>query len=63
MYYAAMYSKLAIAEHNMYDDPKYDLGEVELPYPVEANSTTGRAKKWIFHELEVCITDYFYDVC
>ena len=47
-----MYSKLAFDEH-LYEDPD-ELGEISLPSPVEENHETGRAKKMMFHELEVC---------
>ena len=46
-----MYSKVALEEH-LYDLD--ELGEISLPYPVEENGDTGRSKKLMFHELEVC---------
>ena len=49
---ADMYSKVALEEH-LYDDPD-ELGEINLPCPVEENDETGRSKKLMFHELEVC---------
>ena len=49
---ADMYSKVALEEH-LYKDLD-ELGEISLPYPVEENGDTGRSKKLMFHELEVC---------
>ena len=43
-----MYSKVALEEH-LYDDPD-ELGEINLPCPVEENVETGRSKKLMFHE-------------
>ena len=50
-----MYSKVAFDEY-LCDDPE-ELGEINLPCPVEENDETGRAKKMLFHELEVCSDD------
>ena len=52
LFNADMYSKVALEEH-LYDDPD-ELGEINLPCPVEENGETGRSKKLMFHELEVC---------
>ena len=45
---ADTYSKVTLKEH-LYDDLN-ELGEINLPYPVEEN---GESKKLMFHELEV----------
>lgn len=52
-YYTEMYSKLVFGYH-LYDDPKNDLQQIDLPCIVDAVERSGQAEKYLFHDLGVC---------
>ena len=47
-----MYSKL-VFDYHLYDDPKNDLEQIDLPRVVDVVERRGRAEKYLFHDLEV----------
>ena len=47
-----MYSKL-VFDYHLYDDPKNDLEQIDLPRVVDVVERSGRAEKYLFHDLEV----------